>query len=132
MAGQIAYDNTIGRMLAMQQNRSAQAGVIPVKVTQVNQQQNSYSGAGGGGAMNIDPNANMLPPVGMTGRGGYFGPDGGYGGGGGNGPTGPTPTVDPGSGGSGNNNSSGGGSGKKGGGGKKPPGGKGRGFHPWT
>ena len=67
MASQIAYENTIGRMMAMQQNRSAQAGVIPVKVAQVQQQQSAYSGAGGGGAMNVDPNINMLPPAGNDG-----------------------------------------------------------------
>ena len=79
MMGQAA----MGQFQAMRQNVSNLLDTTPQKATQVVQQRNGFSGAGGGGAMNIDPNINMLPPAGMTGRGGYFGPDGGYGGGGG-------------------------------------------------
>ena len=43
MAGQIAYENTIGRMMAMQQNRSNILGTTPQKITQVTQQRNGHA-----------------------------------------------------------------------------------------
>ena len=79
MAGQIAYENTIGRMMAMQQNRSNILGTTPQKITQVTQQRNGYSGAGGGAAIN--PNAMMLQQ--LEAGPGSFGP---------NVPGGPPPT----------------------------------------
>lgn len=120
MMGQAA----MGQFQAMRQNVSNMLATTPQKITQVTQQRNSYSGPGGGAALN--PNAMMLQQAGALEAGpGSFGP---------NVPGGPPPTgpgggyVGPSPTGGGNNPpppSDGGGGGKKGGGGKgggkKPP-----------